>query len=284
MSNLWNSEKVVEAWRRETVQRAQMMEKATERMLQVANVKTGGKVLDIAAGIGDQSFLASRLVGPEGSVVATDISKNMIEIASKLAKEKGLTNITALVMDAEQLDFPPYTFDSAISRHGLMFISNLAQALTGIYQVLKVGGSFAALVWSKPENNPAISIPMSIFSRLAGLQPIKSGNPGLFSLAEPEILLNALKNAGFKEVKVEFVPHVQQASSIKEFLLNRQNLASGTMSEALNRLSEDERNHARLEIVKALRQYEGPNGLNIPSESLLVYGTKRARTTRSRSI
>lgn len=251
-----------------------MMEKATELMLQRAHVKKGMKVLDVAAGMGDQSFLASRLVGSEGSVVATDISENMIEIASKLSKENGLTNITMLVMDAQQLNFPPDTFDAAISRHGLMFIPNLAQALTGIYQALKAGGSFAGLVWSKPENNPGISIPMFIFFRLAGLQPVMPGKPGLFSLADPEIVAVALKNAGFKEVKAEVVPHMQRASSIKEFLLTRQRLAAGMMGEALNRLSVDERSRAQMEIVAALRQYEGPDGLTIPGESLLVYGKK----------
>lgn len=274
MSNPWNSEQVVEAWRKDAEQRARTMGKATELMLQAARVKVGGTVLDVAAGMGEQSMMAAQLVGPDGKVVATDISENMLKLASELAKQRGISNITTMVMNAEQLEFLPETFNSIISRHGLMLIPDLQRALTGIYQVLKKDAWFASIVWSKPENNPAMSIPMAVLFRLAGLQAPSPGRPGIFSLGDPEILFDAVTKAGFREVKVEAVPHFIRASSAKEFLQARRSMASGTMGEALTRLSEDELSQATIEMLEALEPFEGPNGFEVPGESLLVYGTK----------
>src|SRR5262249_36027341 len=65
---------------------------ATELMLDLAQVGTGGRVLDIAAGDGDQSLLAAARVGPAGFVLATDIAPRLVALASQTAREKGLEN------------------------------------------------------------------------------------------------------------------------------------------------------------------------------------------------
>jgi ubiquinone/menaquinone biosynthesis C-methylase UbiE len=79
---------------------------ATEQMLEAAHLKSGDNVLDIAAGTGDQSRTAARLVGPSGSVLATAISQEMLDVAARLAQQEGLSNATTRVMNAEQPDLP----------------------------------------------------------------------------------------------------------------------------------------------------------------------------------
>ena len=65
---------------------------ATELMLDLVHVGTGGRVLDIAAGDGDQSLLAAARVGPAGFVLATDIARNLVALASQTAREGAPSN------------------------------------------------------------------------------------------------------------------------------------------------------------------------------------------------
>src|SRR5256885_16561962 len=68
---------------------------ATEQMLALAGVKSGSRVLDIAAGNGGQSLAAARRVGPNGYVLATDIASNFVALASQLARDRGLDQLHA---------------------------------------------------------------------------------------------------------------------------------------------------------------------------------------------
>lgn len=274
MSEMWSSEQVIETWKRGTKARADMMGEATQLMLKAANVGPGKKVLDIAAGMGEQSMMAARMVGLEGSVVATDISESMLEAADMLAREEGITNISTTVMDAQELIFPPQSFDAAISRHGLMFIPNLDQTLSGVFNVLREGGAFAALVWSKAENNPAFHIPMKLLYQISGLELPKGESSAVFSLADPDHLGKMFRNAGFQDVQVQAVHHIQRVSSLKEFLLHQKEMASGIMGNDLSNLDEAKRSRLMKEIGEAFRKFEGSNGLKIPGESLLVIGIK----------
>ena len=144
----WRSPEVTHHWQQEAEQRQLSMEEATRQMLLSAQLRPGDRVLDIAAGTGDQSMLAARLVGPTGWVLATDISADMLQVAASRAQQEKLTNISTQVLDATQLDLDDKTFDAAICRNGLMMlVPRLGQALSEIHRVLKPGRPLAALVW-----------------------------------------------------------------------------------------------------------------------------------------
>ena len=76
---------------------------ATERMLDDADLTSGAKVLDVAAGAGGQTLSAARRVGPSGHVLATDISPAILEFAAGEAASAGLSNVTTLEADGEDL-------------------------------------------------------------------------------------------------------------------------------------------------------------------------------------
>ena len=84
----WASAEAAEVWRQGAARRAVTLAIATERMLVQAGVQPGMRVLDIAAGTGDQSVLAARIVGPSGSVLATDISASMLDAAAAEVKNE----------------------------------------------------------------------------------------------------------------------------------------------------------------------------------------------------
>ena len=151
---------------------------ATQRMLDLAQVGEGTRVLDIAAGSGGQSLEAAR----RGAVVlATDISSNILDEAAAAARAAGLAGIATRVMDGESLDVEPGSFDAAISRLGLMYLPDKLGALAAAREALRVGGRYAAIVFSEPERNRFFSVPISIIRRNAELPPPGPGLPGPFS-------------------------------------------------------------------------------------------------------
>lgn len=95
---------------------------ATELMLDLAGVKPGSRVLDVAAGAGEQTLQAARRVGPNGSVLVTDISARILEFALADARAAGLENVSTRVLDGEKLfELEGASFDAVISRVGLIY-------------------------------------------------------------------------------------------------------------------------------------------------------------------
>jgi ubiquinone/menaquinone biosynthesis C-methylase UbiE len=109
---------------RDEAQRSEVYGTATEKMLELAEIRTGDRVLDVAAGAGDQTLLAARLVGPSGYVLATDISSDMLNIAAEVVRRAGLKNVGTQVMDGENLDLGADSFAAVICRLGLILFNN----------------------------------------------------------------------------------------------------------------------------------------------------------------
>ncbi len=82
-----------EAWYRWSPTLNQWLGKATDRMLELAGITSGYRVLDIAAGAGEQSITTAQKVGSSGYVLATDISSNILEYAQQMAQQAGVNNI-----------------------------------------------------------------------------------------------------------------------------------------------------------------------------------------------
>ena len=92
---------------------------ATETLIDMADIRSGMRVLDLACGAGSQSIQAARRVGPNGKVVAIDISLTMLEYVRQNTTKAGLRNIETLECAAEDLDETQPPFDASISRLGL---------------------------------------------------------------------------------------------------------------------------------------------------------------------
>ncbi|MES1206717.1 MAG: class I SAM-dependent methyltransferase, partial [Pseudomonadota bacterium] len=109
---------------------------ATEVMLDMAGVQRGSRVLDVAAGAGDQSLQAAERVGPGGRVLATDIAPRILEFAAANARAAGLA-LDTQVMDGESIDVPAASFDAVISRVGLIYFPDQQRALAGMRRALR---------------------------------------------------------------------------------------------------------------------------------------------------
>lgn len=247
---------------------------ATERMLDLARVQTGSRVLDLAAGAGEQTLRAARRVGPGGHVLATDISPAILDYAARTAREAGLSQVATRELDGEVLDeLPAESFDAVISRVGLIYFPGQQKALAGMKRVLKPGGRIGAIVYSTPDNNAFFSIPVSIIRRRAKLPPPLPGQPGPFSLGADGVLAAALERVGLRDVVVETIDAPLRLPSAAE-CLRFERESFGALHQMMATLSDNERAETWREIESALRNFEGPSGFVGPCEMLVAVGTK----------
>jgi SAM-dependent methyltransferase len=242
-------------------------------MLDLAGVGPGSRVLDVAAGSGEQTLMAARRVGVNGSVLATDIAAPMLAAAAAAAHQAGLANVETRVMDARGLDLEPKSFDAAISRLALMLIPEREKALAGIRHALKPGGKFAAIVISTAEQNPFTALSLAIARRYAGLPPLPFEDPGMFALGDPDRLRSAYEQAGFHDVAVQAVPGQRFFASIAAAVQHRKD-SSPEAVELLAGLSDAERAAAWTEIEEVARGFAGVDGVVEPREWLIGVGTK----------
>jgi SAM-dependent methyltransferase len=263
-------EDAAEAWHRWGPTLETWLGPATEKMLDAANVTTGSRVLDVAAGGGGQTLAAARRVGPSGHVLATDISSRILSYAAKVTAEAGLTNVETREADGEALDvLPVASFDAVISRLGLIYFPDRQAALAGMHRALRRGGRIAAIVFSTPERNTFFSIPVSIIRPAAQLPAPQPGQPGPFSLGSPGVLDEALSTAGFEDIRVEAVPAPLRLPSAAE-CVSFERESFGALHQMLAGVPETDRSAVWVQIEGALRQFETDDGFVAPCELLVA--------------
>lgn len=203
-------------------------QKVSDRLIELANVESGDKVLDVATGIGEPAISAAKIVGKSGHVTATDISSEMLAIAEERARSTGLHDVIEFKQsDAESLELETnQAFNSIICRWGLMFLPNLDNALSNMLGLLVPGGKLAAAVWSEPSKVPLISMPINIARQELQAPLLGQGIPGPFSLADIEALKKSLEKAGFVEIKSETIRVVFEFSSAEEYAEFNQDIAA----------------------------------------------------------
>jgi ubiquinone/menaquinone biosynthesis C-methylase UbiE len=264
----WLAEDAGERWQRSKAMRAASHAAATKLMFELASIAAGQRVLDVAAGTGDTSIEAAQLVGPAGYVLATDLSAGMLKAAAQAAREAGLSNVETKVVDAQELDLPPGSFDAAICRNGLMFIPDRQKALTAIRQALKPGAKIAAMVWSAPEKNPWLAMPRRVFAEYAGQD---SQIALALSMGERGVFEQELAGAGFQYVTVRAVPASRSFPSLAQAL---EGLKGSPIAQDVAKLPAADQEEVWRRLEAELHAYETAAGVAIPAESLVGVGTK----------
>ena len=199
----WNS--VAPSWQKwwgKTIERG--TEGVSRRLVELAEIKPGSKVLDIATGIGEPALTAANQVGKNGHVLATDISPQMLSFAKQRAISLGLQDVIEFKEgDAETIDLPPSAFDAVLCKFGLMLFQDFKASLSNIYRSLVEGGHFAAAVWASPDKVPFIFVPMNIVLKETNSPPPPPGTPGPFSMSDQNSLKNSYLTSGFKDPIIE---------------------------------------------------------------------------------
>jgi len=269
---LWNRH--AQGWNDSSARIRDWLQESTDAMLEMANVQPGARVLDVAAGAGDQTLDIAKRVGADGFVLATDLSPAVLAFAKENAKRSGFYNVDTLVADGEALAVPEASFDAAICRLGLMFFPDPGKGLQAMVRALKPGGMAATMVFSTPDKNPCVAILVSTALKHAGLPPRDPYQPGgLLSLGRPGLIEDLFRQAGFSRVATTRVSAPFRLPSVGDYLDFVRTSASPIV-QILDRLDTSAREAAWAEIKQKLSAFNTPAGWAGPNELLLTAGQR----------
>ena len=246
----------------------------SERLVEMALIRPGDRVLDVAAGYGEPSLTAARKVGPDGSVVATDISAEMLGFGRQRAAANGVENIEFVQSDANSLDFLAESFDAAVSRWGIIFEPDGEGAAAHIRGFLKPGGRFAISSWGPPERVPFLGIAMKTAMEQLDVPPPPPGTPGPLSRPTEEAIGGLLEGGGFSGVEVEELDVILDFDSAEEYTTYTKAIAAPIVA-MIAPHPEDVQRETWEAITDAAREVAGGDG-RISFTNLALVATGQA--------
>jgi ubiquinone/menaquinone biosynthesis C-methylase UbiE len=251
-------------------------QKLSQRLIELAEIKPGQRVLDIATGIGEPSITAAKVVGNGGHVLATDISRQMLANAKERATSLRLQDIIEFrETDAENLDLANSSFDAALCRWGLMLFPNLDTAIGKIYSSLVSDGRFAAAVWAEATKVPIINLATKIIGSQVQMSPSPQGVPNPFSLSDTDKLENSLARAGFRDIHIDRVIVTFEFESGEDYCRYCQAVSASART-ALSKITEERKEDVWRKVAEeAARNYGTAKGLiKMDNESICIVGTR----------
>jgi ubiquinone/menaquinone biosynthesis C-methylase UbiE len=244
----------------------------SDRLVELARLEPGNRVLDVAAGSGEPALTAARAVGPEGKIVATDIAPEMLAYGRQRAEAAGLDNIEFVESDASSLDFPPESFDAALSRWGIIFEPEAEAAAARIRGFLKPGAWMAIASWGPPDRMPMLGIPMRTIMTRLEMAPPPPGTPGPLSRPTPEAISSVLEGGGFSDIEVDEVEVVFEWDSPEEFARFTREIAP-PISALLANHPPEVRDETWAAIAEAARAQADADGrLRLSNQALVAAG------------
>jgi len=257
---------VAEEWTKRADFLDQRAAAVTKALLDGAAIGARDRVLVLADGPGGLALAAARLAA---DVVSSDVVPSYLDTVNARARVAGLTNVTAKVLDLEDVAEPDASFDAVVIRDGLMFAVDPAAALVEIRRVLRDGGRLAAAVWGAKADNPWLAIVMDAVSSQVGREVPPPGMPGPFALADETRLGRLAREAGFCAVHVDHVAVRFHAPSFDEWWSHTSALA-GPIAKVVASLCEDAKAALLDQLRTASSPYETSDGLDIPGLSLVL--------------
>lgn len=243
------------------------------RLVGDARLRAGQHVLDLGSGTGYPALLAAQVVGPQGSVIGIDVAESMLAVAGRKAKTLGLANVTFHADDVTTLPFGAGSFDAVTSRFCLMFLPHIPKAAAEIARVLKPGGWLAAAVWSTPDKNPSLLIPMDAIQSFIDVPQPDQSAPGIFRLAQPGDLAAMLQQAGLTDLmEQEFLAEWSYPSA-EDYYRSLMDIAA-PIQNLLAQLTPQQQREAEQKIVAAAETYRTGAVVTFPFAVRIVAARK----------
>jgi SAM-dependent methyltransferase len=218
--------------------------------------RAGERLLELAAGPGETGFLAARRLGPEGRLLSTDQSPEMVEVAKRRASELGLTNVEFAVADAQQLELEPGSFDAALCRWGYMLMADPDRAMRRTRAALHDGGRLALATWDSPDRNLWMAAPTMALVANGAMPPPNPADPSPFALHDAGDLERRLDAAGFGSVLTERVEFPQRYPSLDVYWEETIDM-SAPIAEVLSGLSPETSERVHADTRETLSRFIG---------------------------
>jgi SAM-dependent methyltransferase len=246
---------------------SQQLLPAQIRLLEMADLQPGERVVDIACGTGLVTFPAAEAVGSTGRVVGTDISESMVKLVRDEAKQREIGHAQFERMDAEDLRYPDCSFDAALSALGLMYVPDALKAVHEMFRLLKPGGRAVAAVWGGRSQCGWAEIFPIVDSRVQS-----EVCPLFFQLGTGDTLQRTFDAAGFVSSKADRLSAPLHYESANDALGAA--FAGGPVALAYSRFDEETREEAHSEYLGSIEPFRNGDGYKIPGEFVVVSGRR----------
>lgn len=246
---------------------AAQLEPSQELLLRTADLQPNEEVIETACGTGLVTFPAADRVGPDGRVLATDISGRMVDAVRALVDERGIGNVSADRMDAESLDLEDGLFDVGLCSLGLMYYPSPAGALRELHRVIRPGGRVAVSVWGERTHCGWADIFPIVDRRVA-----TDVCPLFFRQGTGETLRHTLEDAGFTGVRLERFSTILKYESFDDAC--HAAFLGGPVAMAYARFDERTKLEAHEEYRKSIEQYRAGDGYRISGEFVIGWGVR----------
>jgi len=267
----WN--RVAAGWEKWDALLDQNLAFVNYRLLGDARIRPGQRVVDVGSGTGYPALLAAQAVGPHGRVQGFDLAEAMLDRARCKAQRLGLSNVTFQAADATTLPIGTDFIDAVISRFCLMFLPDIPKAVGEIMRVLVPGAYVAAAVWSAPDRNPFLKIPMDVLKTMIELPPPDPEQPGIFRLAAAGDLASIMSRAGLPDVRDDEIIGEARFDSPQQYLESVMDQAA-PLQALFARLTEAQRREAQQAILRAAEAYQRGQHVRMPMAIRIVSARK----------
>lgn len=269
----WN--RVADGWEKWDRFFDEQMAFLNHRLVADARLRSGMRVLDLGSGTGYPALLAARTVRPSGTVVGVDLAEQMLDAARRKTTLLKLSNVTFRTGDVTTLPFEAASFDAITTRFCLMFLPEIPKAVAEIARVLKPDTWVAAAIWSAPDKNPYLKVPIDVIKQFIELPPPDPSAPGIFRLAKPGELVGMLQQAGFVDIsEQEFLGDVR-FSSAEDYFSSLMDIAA-PIQNLWAKLSPVQQTEAKQRILQTAGQYLKGSVIALPIAVRMVAGRKPA--------
>jgi ubiquinone/menaquinone biosynthesis C-methylase UbiE len=232
------------------------------RLVDLAGVQPGARVLDIASGRGAVLFPMAERVTPAGEVVGIDLADAMALATSAEAERRGLGARVA-VMDAEELSFPDESFDCVTCGFGIMFFPDQDRGLGQMRRVLKPSGRLALSTWQKAQGEDLRGV-------LNDLGMIAMA-PQAGWITDPPVLDALLKKNGFANTSVSVDSMEFRYADVGEIW--QESFGTG-MRRALGNLDAAQKERALTALAERIEPRRRDGGIYITATALLAVANK----------
>lgn len=209
----WN-EKAGPQWAESKDEVDRMIEPHLHALLELAAPVAGEQVLDVGCGAGATTVELARRVVPGGRVLGIDISAPLLD-AAKL-RTRGLDNVELSRDDVQVGNLGSGCYDLVVSRFGVMFFDQPAEAFGNLRSAAREEGRLAFICWQSLARNPWVALPIQVVQQHLDLPRPEPGAPGPFAFADCERTQQLLEEGGWSSIMVEPFTHpVALASSTR---------------------------------------------------------------------
>ena len=185
------------------------------------------------------------------------------------ARRRGIPGVEHRELDMQAIDLPDASVDAVVSRFGYMLVPEPGRALRETRRVLRPGRPLAFATWASAKRNPWATAYGPVLIERGLTEPPKPGEPGQFSLDEPERIEELVRGGGFTEVSTSEVPVLFPASDWETYRRIVSSLAA-TMRTVLEGLDEEERAEVDEAAKARIEPYRIGDGYSLPGVALVT--------------